>query len=734
MTAAAPRPHRNAKGLLELGLLALAVCLALWTAMAIQRTADAGVQRWQADVGNADLQLDRKALAPLTQAWCRRDGEAIRLMLPKAHAASCEPRGGALARWRSPALAPATARTDSRDAAVLAVWQKELRARSSQLRDLMGRSEERRLTAELLGGAPPVTDDQSVASALQEEVSLELQAAQEALRRRAEASLRQERWDRWAAASLEPLWKLPPGELDPLALWSAALSLDGYQGDAGGQMVRRHLSASVNAQKAAQALRLHDRLPVLLVFHALMAWLMVAVIRRPWPALAQSLALTCLGLLFWLGLFLLGGTDNPLQHPRALTLLAAAMVVLWLFRHFGARAAPPTVQPAGMSLWVLPGWWLFTALGWLLLWDQSLNFHPRLRFLALEQWESWCLAAWLLPVAACHGDILLRPIARFNAWWLSMLSSWQAIARIAVGVALVAGFAALHRLGFGQYITGEIAKALVVLAAAGWSLWKLPVIAQLWQGRQARAVIPIVLPGAILLLLAAAVAVVTADKGPFLVVCMVLVVLLSSGVGWTAGIGMVALGFLAMVLAGVDLDVVGARLQAWRDPFTADLDDMARLKWFQAAASENPWGFGPGTTPWCGTAQRDTCHGLPLQLQSDYTFTAIKGWWGPAGGWVFLFMFSVWCFHLMARTARDSVRWTTPAALLHPAHIGLALRTHLLFITALLILLQTWVTAAGNLGWLPLTGVTWPLVSFGKTSLWVTTLFLGAWGLRRQDA
>lgn len=728
------RTHRYGPGLLELVLLALAVCLALWTALAIQGNAEAGVQRWQADVGNASLQLDRKTLPPLTQAWCQRDGEALRLMLPKAYAANCAPRLASLARWPAPAPAPAQGPATARDVVLLGAWQGEVRARSVQLRDLMGRTEERRLTAELLAAAPAAGDSRDTPAALQEEVSLEQQAAEDALRRRAEAAQRQERWDRWAATALEPVLRTPAGQLEPQALWSAALSLDGYQGDAGGQMVRRHLAASANADKATQSLRLHERLPLLLVFHALMTWLMATVVRRPWPVPAQSLALTCLGLAFWTGLYLLGGSGSPLQHPRVLALLGSAMVTLWLLHHFGPRTPAPTVQPAGMSLWVLPGWWLFTALGWLLLWDQSLNFHPRLRFLALEQWESWCIAAWLLPLAACHGELLLRPIGRFTAWWLAALSSWQVTARLALGAALVAGFAALHRLGFGQYITGEFAKAMAIVAAAGWSLWKLPVIAPLWQGRQARAAIPIVLPAAVILALAAAIAVVTADKGPFLVLCMVLVVLLSSGVGWAAGIGMVALGFMLMVLVGVDLDVVGARLQAWRDPFTADLDDMARLKWFQAAASESPWGFGPGRTPWCGTTHWDTCHGLPLQLQSDYTFTAIKGWWGPAGGWVFLLMFSVWCFHLMARTARDSVRWTTPSALLHPAHAGLALRTHLLFITALLVLLQTWVTAAGNLGWLPLTGVTWPLVSFGKTSLWVTTLFLGAWGLRRQHA
>lgn len=725
-------------GVLELVLLALAVGFALVTATAIGQNASAGLERWQTDVANADLQLDRKTLPPLTQAWCQRDGEAIRQMLPKAHAGSCEPRVRSVIPWQT--AAPAAARTPLRDAAVLAAWQKEMRTRTLQLRDLMGRTETRRLAAELLAGAPAATASQDVATTLQEEVSLEQQAADDALRRQAEASQRQERWDRWVAAVIDPILKSPAANLDPLAMWSAAQSLDGIPSDAGGQMVRRHLSANANAEKATHSLRIHNGLAGLLVLHACMTWLMVTVVRRPWPGLAQSLALTCLGLVFWVGLFLLGGSDSPLEHPRVLAALAAGMTVLWLLQHFGPRIGAPLTTPATpatpatSSPLLLPGWWLFTALGWLLLWDQSLNFHPRLRFLALEQWESWCLAAWLLPLAACHGDLLIGVVRRFNAWWLSMRSSWGAIARILLGIVLVVGFAALHRLGFGQYITGEVAKALVVVAAAGWSLWKLPVVAQLWGGQQARTALPILLPAAAILIVAAGIAAATADKGPFLVLCMVVVVLLSSGLGWTTGIGMVVLGFLVMVLVGADLEVVGGRLQAWRDPFTADLDDMARLVWFQAAASESLWGFGPGKTPWCGTTQWEVCHGLPLQLQSDYTFTAIKGWWGPAGGWLFLLGFSVWCFHLMARTARESVRWTTPSALLHTHAVASALRTHLLFITALLILLQTWVTTAGNLGWLPLTGVTWPLVSFGKTSLWFTTVFLGAWGLRRQHA
>ena len=730
MSSNSPRVRSD---VLEVVLLALALIFAIWTARTVQQNSDEGLQRWKADVANADLQLDRKRLPSLTASWCQRDVEAVREMLPKAHASVCE-SPHLLMRWWIPQ--PLLDRTDVRFEAVLAIWQKEMRNRSAQMRELMGQTESRRLTAELLIDISPKVGvgDGSAELSWQEEVSLEQQAADDALRRRSEALQRQEKWDKWVSAELDPLLKAPATAIDVSALWSAARSLDGHGIDAGSQMVRRHLSAASNAQKAKQLLKMHAGLELLLVFHALMTWLMFTLVRRAWTEVAQSLSLACLGMMFWVGLYALGGSTSPLQQPRAVASLAAGTVVLWLLQHFCKSAKAATEQKRSLSVLLLPGWWFFTAIGWLLLWDESLNFHPRLRFLALEHWTSWCVAAWLMPLAACHGDILLGLVRRFSAWWLTWLRPWHILGRVVVGAFLVACFAVLHRIGIGQYMTGELAKALVVITAAGWSLWKLPMVSELWQGRQARAVIPNLAWLAALMLVAALVAAVTADKGPFLVLGMVLVVLLSSGLGWTTGLAMLGLGILVMVLVGVDLEVVGGRLQAWKNPFTADHDDMARLVWFQAAASDSAWGFGPGKTPWCGTGQLDACHGLPLQLQSDYTYTAIKGWWGPVGSWLLVSAFSLWCFRLMTLAARESTRWTTPLALLPLHQASSALRAHLLFITSLLVLLQTWVTVSGNLGWLPLTGVTWPLVSFGKTSLWFTSGFLGAWGLRRAHA
>jgi cell division protein FtsW (lipid II flippase) len=163
-------------------------------------------------------------------------------------------------------------------------------------------------------------------------------------------------------------------------------------------------------------------------------------------------------------------------------------------------------------------------------------------------------------------------------------------------------------------------------------------------------------------------------------------------------------------------------------------NQIARLMWFQLEASRSDWGFGVGQVPWCGTSRLDVCQGLPLQLQSDYTFTAIMGWWGPWGAWLWLLLFSLYVYCTLVYCARTSPTLLTPLALLQSAVVAQAFQIHLLFLFAVLLLVQTWITVAGNLGWLPLTGITWPLMSYGKTSLWFSTFFIGAWGMRREHA
>ena len=188
--------------------------------------------------------------------------------------------------------------------------------------------------------------------------------------------------------------------------------------------------------------------------------------------------------------------------------------------------------------------------------------------------------------------------------------------------------------GASTHLAGELLKMVVLIGLCGWCIWKMPLAAQLWHAGHARTASRDLVGVVVLMIFVAAAAFLTLDKGPLLVIALLLTVLLATVLGWTAGMGMLVLGFAIIFLIGVDLDVVGERLQAWRDPFTADRDDMARLMWFQSEAARFAWGFGVGQVPWCGTSRLDLCHGLPLQLQSDYTFTALVGWWGPQGAWL----------------------------------------------------------------------------------------------------
>jgi len=369
-----------------------------------------------------------------------------------------------------------------------------------------------------------------------------------------------------------------------------------------------------------------------------------------------------------------------------------------------------------------------------LLLDQSLHFHERLRFLALEQWWAWAASALLLPLSAWLAPSLLVVLQRVAHFFWGRCSGWKWGLRGLLGIAAVAAFAFAHRLNVPQHVTGEVLKLVFVFALCGWCVWKMPFAAQLWHAGQARASLRDLWGALALMLLVAAAAFMTSDKGPLLVMAMVLAVLLATVMGWTGGMGLLLLGFGAIFWVGVDLEVVGERLEAWRDPFSADRDDMARLMWFQAEAARMDWGFGVGQVPWCGTSRLQVCQGLPLQLQSDYTFTAIMGWWGPWGAWAWLFLFSAYAYRALVHGARRSPQLLTPLMLLKPDTVKEVFSVHVLFLFAVMVLMQTWITVAGNLGWLPLTGVTWPLMSYGKSSLWISTLFVGAWGLRSTHA
>ena len=720
------RAATQSQGWFDISLFVIALLIALGVGRLVIKNADEGINRWQTDVANGSIQLNLPVEDRLMVQWCSRDREQIQNWFGERESTLCPLKKTSL--W-SKIIKDAESQTSVEK--TLNRWQLELLEREKQWRRQLFTNSASDVSATVLS---ELLTSENKTGDTKNQLILERQAADDWLQKQEVNRDRLQQWEAWERSVLLPALQAPLHESSAHMLVNAARSLDGVGTDFAAQLVRRHLGVNDNRNRASQLIAMTVQLPAVLFTHWCLTLVLVLILRWHRPVSHKVTAGLALALVTWVVLYSLGCASNPLQASYWLIAGCVALGTSWCWHTFfpHRQTAPQSILP--FSKWVLPAWWLFSALGWLLIFDQSLHFHNKNRFLALEQWQAWWLASWILPIAAMSGNAVSKVLLWLGAQWFQPSEWKRQFWQLPAGILFVGVTYLAHRLHVHQHITGELLKLGFIISIAAWCVWRMPVVSELWNGGMRLQALRQALPSLWLFALAAGISFVTRDKGPLLVIAMLMVVLFSALVGWTTGLAMLGIGFLMIFLIGVDLDVVGSRLQAWRDPFTADHDDMARLMWFQSAAAEDLWGFGPGQTPWCGTVSLDQCRGLPLQLQSDYTFTAVVGWWGLAGSLLMLFAFTLFGFHLMVHGARTSQRFMNPIAFFNSQLRNKAMHGHLLFFTGLLILLQTWITVAGNTGWLPLTGLTWPLISYGKTSLWISTWLICSWGFGADDA
>ena len=96
--------------------------------------------------------------------------------------------------------------------------------------------------------------------------------------------------------------------------------------------------------------------------------------------------------------------------------------------------------------------------------------------------------------------------------------------------------------------------------------------------------------------------------------------------------------------------VTASRLESVAAPFASINDQLAMVSWFQRAAPAE--GFGIGTTPWCGFSPAHACSGVPAQIHSDYTFTAMVGVFGPLLSWAASIGATLWLHRLIRHHGR----------------------------------------------------------------------------------
>jgi cell division protein FtsW (lipid II flippase) len=494
----------------------------------------------------------------------------------------------------------------------------------------------------------------------------------------------------------------------------------------------------------------------------LLGYLMLVWSRRPWaPAFGVGGALALWALAAWWARvpwplagaqgFELARPETPLwSAPAPFVLwLAAAAAAVWLWQLArGGNGAPTRPAQAMSSRIGYPGLVLATGLGWLLLLDLSANGHPGNRYLALYHQGHLWLGMLVFSVLL----FLRRPLSRALGWSLSTAGEVargfaNRLGRRTALVALLA-LSLAGVLAFGlslssmRQFTSELGRAWLIVGAAWFFFLRAGPLAE----RLARAgptglsfwryLGPLLFVVGVLV----GVMVATRDMGPLLIAAYAAGAFVAASVAlwWhlrhghravamTMAVVLFALWIgaitTALFMLGTIDSVTATRLESLSAPYASVNDQAALVAWFQRATP--PGGFGVGAVPWCGYAPVGACSGVPAQIHSDYTFTAIVGVFGASAAWAASLGCALWLHRLIrhhGRVTRGEPRFVAEAG--HIANDGQALLSWLGVAWVALTFCQLAVTVAGNLAVLPLTGVTFPFVSFGMTSLLVNLAFL----------
>lgn len=430
--------------------------------------------------------------------------------------------------------------------------------------------------------------------------------------------------------------------------------------------------------------------------------------------------------------------------PFVWMLAAAALLCLLVWRR---RSGPPPAAQAMSSRAGYPGLVLATGLGWLLLLELSAHAHPGNRYLALyHQGHLW------LAMAVFSVLLFLRqPLARGLAWGLSVAGEAARGARrrlgaraaFGVGAAATLAFVVLAGLALSnmRQLTSELGRIWLIVGAAWFFFLRGdPLAERLARSPGGTTVLRYVAPMAFVVAVLVGFMLVTRDMGPLLIAGYAGGAFLAAAVAmwWhrrggarAAAFAVAALLFTLWIVAttmalfklGAVDAVTAQRLESLAAPLASSNDQLALVAWFQRAAPAD--GFGLAAVPWCGYAAGGGCGGVPAQIHSDYSFTAIVGVFGSAAAWAVAIGCAVWLHRLIrhhGRITRGEPRFVRSAGRFGPD--GQAFLSWVALAWVVLTLCQLAVTVAGNLAVLPLTGVTFPFVSFGMTSLVVNMAFL----------
>lgn len=453
-----------------------------------------------------------------------------------------------------------------------------------------------------------------------------------------------------------------------------------------------------------------------------------------------------------------------IKAPEVFQIVAAAAAAMLLLGVMLRPASQPASQPSGRrprpemqtpsSRTGYAGFVLFVGMGWWLLLDLSATGHYVNRFHALYQqvyvFAAFVLLTMIAPLRLALADRLGRwfgaflLITRPRGIGLRRYLPW--LAYIA-GALIVLGAASVTKRSQTQ-LTSEIFRLWLVFGASWFFLVRGETALALsgggasvggFKGGDMGAMRGIVFLAPLAFVLAVPVVglVLTDDFGPLFVMLYSASIFLGAAFAFAffdlagyrrwlgASVGVLVAGAwvylitYALYALPAPLARIAERLATVRNPFTATNDQLAIITWFQESAPAE--GYGLGSVPWCGENAGAGC-AVPRQVQSDYIFTAFAGVYGKVAALLMVAALAMWLVRLVVHHSRAT---RGVVALGSPEATQQAWLSWISVCWVGLTLAQLMITVAGNLGWLPLTGITYPFASFGAWSLLANTFFLG---------
>jgi len=471
---------------------------------------------------------------------------------------------------------------------------------------------------------------------------------------------------------------------------------------------------------------------------SLAAWAFAAWVGRvPWPLASERTFVPGREGDWWFSM----------PAPFVLWLFGGALFVLLAAGSLSKRLPPgPETMASRIGY---PGLVVTTGVGFLLLLDLSANGHSGNRYLALYHQGHLWLGLLIFSIVL----FLRQPIGRFLGWCLSVVDGVTSAigSRVrtvgAVAVSVVVMLAIVGGVGFLlaniRQLTSELGRVWLIVGASWFFFLRGTPLAE----RLARSdsslvsLLRYVAPLLFVVLVLIGTMVITRDMGPLLIAgygagAFVAASIAmwwhqrhrAAGPAFAIAIALFVAWILATTTALFELgsidDVTAARLENLAAPMASANDQLALVSWFQSASP--PTGFGLGNVPWCGYSVGKGCAGVPAQIQSDYTFTALVGAFGWTFAWAMTIGSAIWLHRLVrhhGRVTRGEPRLIATQG--RVVNDDQAFLSWLAVTWVVLALCQLAVTVAGNLAVLPLTGVTFPFVSFGMTSLLVNMAMLG---------